>query len=248
MITIFDAQLAPALKAGTASLAGVLLTYPIDTALRQKQAGKKVNFLNTLKYRGFIPSAANLALSRSLAFNYVEKFKADSRYSSTQAILLGSGIVGAIKPFILYPIDLIKIQFQTQTASTYSQAKTNILALPVRHHIRAINFMQARGIVGFSTWFLTQEQFNSLIDIQSPHLKHMITGGLSSVCISVMIQPFEVGKIINQTGNFQPLFTLLKTHGISRFYTSSIFCYSISKNVVNGAVFNTIYSAFNYSS
>ncbi len=76
----------------------------------------------------------------------------------------------------------------------------------------------------------------------------MITGGLSSVCISVMIQPFEVGKIINQTGNFQPLFTLLKTHGISRFYTSSIFCYSISKNVVNGAVFNTIYSAFNYSS
>lgn len=237
-----------AFTAGTASLSAAIVTYPIDTALRQKQAGNHVNLKNILKYRGFIPSAANLALSRSLAFNFVEKLKADPRFTTTQAILLGSSLVGALKPLILYPIDLLKIQFQTQTAKTYTQAKHNITNIPLQRHFIAIQFMQARGIVGFSTWFLTQEKLNSMVPITSPTTKHLLTGALSSFCISVAIQPFEIGKILNQTGNFKSLVSLYKTHGISRFYTSSIFIYSISKNVINGAIFNAIYSKLNHNS
>ena len=109
----------------------------------------------------------------------------------------------------------------------------------------AIKFMQARAIVGNSTWFLSQDYLNSFITKENTPFAAAITGGLSSLFISFLTQPMDVGKITHQIGNFQSIYSLYKQHGIKRFYTPNIFAYSLSRTVISGAIFNFINSKFN---
>lgn len=228
-------------KAGVASTIQLSLTYPIDTAIKQIQAGKKVK--NIFKYKGFIPSSINFPLSRFIGFEIVSKLKSETSIPKPFASTYGAIISGIIKPCITYPLDIFKIQLQTETAKTASEAYNNIKKIPQKKHINAIKFFQTRTIVGYFCWFNTQDIYKSIISPEKTLVHSSLSGALSGLTTAILIQPLEIGKINNQIGNRSNLFQLYRHHGISRFYPMNLFIFTAIRQVINGIIFNNIYES-----
>ncbi len=229
-------------KAAISSALQSCITFPIDTALKQKQAGKTIK--NILTYSGFSASIINYPLSRYIGFEIISKF--ESNPSTTHmATIYGSVVSGVIKPLAIYPLDIIKIQFQTRSAKTYQDIFVNIKKIPMPKHKLAIFFLQMRSITGYLSWFQSQKLYKSEISNDPTILNNTLSGAMSSLAVAITIQPFEVGKINNQIGNFSTLGSLLRQHGITRFYSLSYFGITLARNLINGIIFNNCFELLN---
>tara|TARA_A100001015_G_C15004994_1_gene720240 strand:+ start:354 stop:1115 length:762 start_codon:yes stop_codon:yes gene_type:complete len=232
-------------KAALSSAVQSCVTYPIDTALKQKQAGKTIKHI--LTYSGFSASLINYPLSRYIGFEVISKFEANPR-TKNMATIYGSVLSGIIKPIIIYPLDIIKIQFQTRSAKTYHDVSVNIKKIPLPKHKLAIYFLQMRSITGYLSWFQSQKLYKTHISNEQTLTHNTASGALSALTVAITIQPFEVGKINNQIGNFSSLTSLLKQHGIGRFYSYSYFGITLARNLINGIIFNNCFELLNKQS
>tara|TARA_A100001015_G_scaffold55666_1_gene61158 strand:+ start:1758 stop:2498 length:741 start_codon:yes stop_codon:yes gene_type:complete len=240
-INVFNRSLSDGQKAGVASIVQLGITYPIDTAIKQIQAGKKIK--NIFKYKGFIPSSINFPLSRFIGFEIVSRLKSDTSIPKPFASTYGAIISGIIKPCITYPLDVFKIQLQTETAKTITEAFKNIKHIPHKKHLNAIKFFQSRTIVGYFCWFNTQDIYKSEISSEKTLMNSTLSGALSGLTTAILIQPLEIGKINNQIGNPSNLSQLYRSHGISRFYSTNLFVFTAIRQVINGIIFNNIYES-----
>ena len=150
-----------------------------------------------------------------------------------------------IKPIIIYPLDIIKIQFQTRSAKTYHDVYVNIKTIPLPKHKLAIFYLQMRSITGYLSWFQSQKLYKEKISNQQTLFNNTMSGAVSALSVAITIQPFEVGKINNQIGNFSSLKSLLKQQGIGRFYSVSYFGITLTRNLINGIIFNNCFELLN---
>ena len=136
-----------------------------------------------------------------------------------------------IKPFIIYPLDTVKIQFQTEKGKTNKRIMENIQTIPKDKHLLAINFLQSPTIVGYVTWFLTQDAYKEIVS-QKNTIEHLsLSGAVSGLCLAIALQPLDVGKVINQTGNHISLTKLYSKYGLKRFYPTTLFGLTLLKQM-----------------
>jgi len=226
-------------KAAAASFAQSVITYPFDTGIKQNQAGKP--FKKIFNYKGFPCSAVNYCISRYIGFEIMNKFRNNSKQNNTISTIYGAVANAVIKPFIIYPLDTVKIQFQTQAGKTYASIFNNIKSIPKEKHLVAIQFLQIRTIIGYLTWFLSQDAYKDFISNSNTVQHRSISGIVSGLSLAVTLQPFDIGKVINQTGNHTSLTKLYAKYGIKRFYSPSLFGLTLIKQITNSFIFNNVY-------
>ena len=226
-------------RAAVASFTQSVITYPFDTGIKRKQAGLPLKHL--FSYRGFPCSTVNYCISRYIGFEIMNRFRSNSEENKVVSTMYGAAANAIIKPFIIYPLDTVKIQFQTEAGNTYKRILNNIKAIPKEKHLVAIQFLQIRTIVGYSTWFLSQDAYKELISNSDTIQHRSISGVISGLSLAIALQPFDIGKVINQTGNHTSLTKLYVKHGLKRFYSPSLFGLTLIKQITNSFIFSNVY-------
>ena len=226
-------------KAAFASFTQSVVTYPFDTGIKKNQAGLPLKHL--FNYRGFPCSSVNYCISRYIGFEIMNQFRSNSEQNKMVSTMYGAAANAIIKPFIIYPLDTVKIQFQTEAGRTYKRIFNNIKAIPKEKHLLAIQFLQIRTIIGYSTWFLSQDAYKELISKSNTIEHRSLSGMISGLSLAIALQPFDIGKVINQTGNHTSLTKLYIKHGLKRFYSPSLFGLTLIKQITNSFIFSNVY-------
>ena len=171
----------------------------------------------------------------------MNQFRSNSEQNKMVSTMYGAAANAIIKPFIIYPLDTVKIQFQTEAGRTYKRIFNNIKAIPKEKHLLAIQFLQIRTIIGYSTWFLSQDAYKELISKSNTIEHRSLSGMISGLSLAIALQPFDIGKVINQTGNHTSLTKLYIKHGLKRFYSPSLFGLTLIKQITNSFIFSNVY-------
>lgn len=243
----------PSISAGMASFCQCLLFYWCDLGKNRLQAGLTATMPELLPYNGFRLALIYVVAARSFGFGLFETSKRllsksnnFSKFSETNIHILSAAITAIIKPFLLFPIETIKIIMQVKGES-FKQAYKTMLILDNKLKAKSLAYLQAKNFVSYFSWFETRKHCkfyfkHKLNNPVSKSMENFLIGSISSMTSFISSSPFSTLKTLRQVGKQEGIKELISRGGKFRLHKGLHFHFM---NLVGGGgTFNLVYSFF----
>lgn len=251
----------PAISAGVASFAQCLCFYWCDLGKNRLQAGLTVSLKDLVGYNGFSLSLVYIVAARSFGFLIFESSKTilqsyfklnNKNVHETKIHLICATATAISKPFLLFPIETMKINMQIKKENI-SQAFKSMINLPRSYKLKSLFYLQTKNFFAYFTWFEARKYLKAFADKNrnkswyllrnfknKSFYENFIIGSLSALASFICSSPFSTIKTLRQIGKDQSLRDLFFKEGKTRLHKGYQFHFI---NIVGGGgVFNLVYS------